>query len=238
MEQWLIPIVSSVLGGLVGGLFTYFGVRLTIKHEDKIKQKEDIKRQYDERPRLEITEFKDIKAVSSKAKFDCDFLLTKYKGARLENNYVLFDYDEKILNLKNLCCVEYKMLNTGKTEIDDICFICNQKEQISLLPLDQIDFYFAHNLPECEIWSNKRLIKPGDSLTIRVCYQKDLIIPFVFSAIVSIHIQDIKGVTWHQPLFCPKGETDNSKKESFRDFKEDRDMKSFIKNVEVILSKR
>ena len=202
-----------------------------------LKQKEELRRQYDERPRLEIVNFKELKPFYSKTKPDCDFLLTKYCGVSLEDGHVLFSYNESILDHKNLCCVEYKMQNTGKTEIDDICFICNYKEQFSLLPIDEIAFYSNHNLPECEVWTNKRPIKPGDSLTIRVCYLKDAVIPFVASAIVSIHMQDINGIMWHQPLFCPTGETDNSTRERLGDFKDDRDMKPLLKNIKEVLSK-
>ena len=35
-----IPIISSILGGLIGGLFTYLGVKLTIKNENELKKQE------------------------------------------------------------------------------------------------------------------------------------------------------------------------------------------------------
>lgn len=35
-----IPIISSILGGLIGGLFTYLGVKLTIKNENNLKKQE------------------------------------------------------------------------------------------------------------------------------------------------------------------------------------------------------
>ena len=34
--DWL-AFAGSILGGLIGGLFTFIGVSLTIKHEDKKK---------------------------------------------------------------------------------------------------------------------------------------------------------------------------------------------------------
>lgn len=36
MEIWfnvVIPIITSILGGLIGGLFTFLGVKLTIKND-------------------------------------------------------------------------------------------------------------------------------------------------------------------------------------------------------------
>ena len=37
--DWL-AFAGSILGGLIGGLFTYFGVRLTLKHEKEKEKKE------------------------------------------------------------------------------------------------------------------------------------------------------------------------------------------------------
>ena len=231
----IVPIISSVFGGIVGGLFTFLGVRYTIKHDDRQKQKEEMKKAYDERPRLEIKGFKDIKNVSSKAKFDCDFVLTRYEKIYMEDNCVLFSYDERIGNLKNLCCVEYQFANTGKTEIDDVCLICNYKEYLSLLPLKAVNFYLQRKIPEYIIWTEKRPIKPGDSLTVRVCYLNDKIIPFKISALVSIHMRDINGIMWRQPLFCPSGETDNSRMESFERYHEEKDFKPIAEHLRKIL---
>ena len=38
-------IIASILGGLVSGLFTFLGVWLTIRHENKKAHKEELKRQ-------------------------------------------------------------------------------------------------------------------------------------------------------------------------------------------------
>lgn len=37
--DWL-AFAGSILGGLIGGLFTYFGVRLTLKYEREKEKKE------------------------------------------------------------------------------------------------------------------------------------------------------------------------------------------------------
>ena len=38
-------IIASVLGGLVSGLFTFLGVWLTIRHENKKTRREELKQQ-------------------------------------------------------------------------------------------------------------------------------------------------------------------------------------------------
>lgn len=54
--DWL-AFAGSILGGLIGGLFTYFGVRLTLKHEMEKEKKKQILKADAEKPRLEIVKF-------------------------------------------------------------------------------------------------------------------------------------------------------------------------------------
>ncbi|CRH46507.1 Uncharacterised protein [Chlamydia trachomatis] len=48
--DWL-AFAGSILGGPIAGLFTYFGVRLTLKHERE-KKKEQLLKADAEKPRL------------------------------------------------------------------------------------------------------------------------------------------------------------------------------------------
>ena len=41
--DWL-SFAGSIIGGLIGGLFTFVGVKLTIRHEDQKKFEEEHKR--------------------------------------------------------------------------------------------------------------------------------------------------------------------------------------------------
>ena len=232
--DWL-AFVGSILGGLIGGLFTFIGVKTTLRHDDERKRKEELEKQYAERPRLEIISYKDIKPVSTRGKFDCDCILIGYQSIFLKDDDLHFSYDEGVGDLKSLCCVEYIFRNIGKTEIDGVCFVCNQKDKVSLVSRKEIEFYSEHDLPSCEVWCNKRFIKEGDTFALRICYLKDkMVLPYL-SAVVSIHIQDINGNVWHQPLFCPSKETDNSTRENYKVFREYRDMESTSKYIESIL---
>ena len=51
--DWL-AFAGSVLGGLISGLFTFIGVRLSISHDEYKRQRERIEKANDEKPRLEI----------------------------------------------------------------------------------------------------------------------------------------------------------------------------------------
>ena len=59
-----VQILASILGGLVGGLFTFLGVLITIAYERSKDTKEEMRRlkekeeeQVKARPRLEIQEY-------------------------------------------------------------------------------------------------------------------------------------------------------------------------------------
>ena len=38
----VIPVITALLGGIVGGLFTYLGVKQTLIHEKRLRE-EDLK---------------------------------------------------------------------------------------------------------------------------------------------------------------------------------------------------
>ena len=68
-------IIASILGGLVSGLFTFLGVWLTIRHENKKARQEELKRQkekeeqlFENRPRLEIMGYKKSPSIPHREK--------------------------------------------------------------------------------------------------------------------------------------------------------------------------
>ena len=222
--EWL-AFAGSVIGGLIGGLFTFFGVKLTLNHQDKQKRSEEFKKQYDERPRLEIKEFKDLDHSDFRTKCDCDCLILKIESVSKKDNVFQFTYDKNALDSKNLCSVEYKFINTGKTEIDGICIVSNYQQTTSLIETEYRELLIENKTLLYEVWAKKRFIKPGDSVSIRICYLKEKVIPCLPTAAVSIYLQDINGNIWHQPLFCPTNETDNSTRIGYEEFKNHRSVK-------------
>ena len=51
--EWL-SFCGSIIGGVIGGLFTFLGVRYTIMYENKKTRKAEIKEADKNKPRLEI----------------------------------------------------------------------------------------------------------------------------------------------------------------------------------------
>lgn len=61
------------MGGLIGGLFTCLGVRLTLKHEWEKEKKELLIKADAEKPRFEIVKYHDFDATKNNKKVnDCN----------------------------------------------------------------------------------------------------------------------------------------------------------------------
>lgn len=99
--DWL-AFAGSILGGLIGGLFTYFGVRLTLKHEMEKEKKEQILKADAEKPRLEIVKFLNFEETKHNRNInnDCNVLMLDIKTFADDNGRTRFFYDEQALRYR------------------------------------------------------------------------------------------------------------------------------------------
>ena len=228
MEWWatlLISLGSAVVGAIIGGFFTLFVENKKQKHQDALARKEELQKQYEERPRLELKQFKDLEHGKISSKCDCECILLNIESITENDGIFLFSYDEKALDLENLVCVEYLFKNTGKTEIDSICVVSTHPRTTSMIELEKRSFLINYKTLCYEAWSKKRFIKPGESVSIKVCYVKDKVMISPISACAVIYMEDINGHLWHQPLFCPTNEMENSNRANYKEFKDNKDIR-------------
>lgn len=229
--DWL-AFAGSILGGLIGGLFTFIGVSLTIKHEDKQKKLEELKMANENKPRLEIIRAVDFDLEAknmSKLHADINALVLKINSFKEEHGRAMFEYDYS-LDEKELHCFEFIMKNTGLTEIEDICLTSNLPKDTGLMNYYSSEMYLSNKLLSYDVWSDKRYLKPGSSLKVRIIFPKDkIIVSNLGSAIISIWLKDVNGMVWHQPLFVEKKETEISRLSSIKEFKNATDIETSIK---------
>ena len=231
MEWWgtlLISLASALVSGIVAGFFTMTVERRKQMRHDQEKTKEELQKQYEARPRLELKKYKDLKQGKIDSKVDFECLLLNFKNIKSTGESLFFVYDEKALDKNNLCCVQYEFVNTGKTEIDSICVISNQSRTTSIIELENKEFLIKNGLLCYEAWSKKRFIKPGQTISIKVCYIKDQVMYSPISAVAAIYMEDIDGHLWHQPLFCPTDAMENSNRASRKDFNDYRDVRAAL----------
>lgn len=220
--DWL-AFAGSILGGLIGGLFTYFGVRLTLKHEMEKEKKEQILKADAEKPRLEIVKFLNFEETKHNRNVnnDCNVLMLDIKKFADDNGRARFFYDEQALKDENLQFVEYELKNTGLTEIADICITGNLPRNLSLIELERKETYITENFLNYEVWSNKRYIKPGQSLKLRIYYIKDqVMVSNLGTPIITIWLNDVNGRYWSQLLASPNNQIEISRYIKYSEFRE------------------
>ena len=228
--DWL-AFAGSILGGLIGGLFTFIGVRLTIKHEEKQKVIEELKKANENKPRLEIIDSIDYDLDAKKASqlhADVTALVLRIASFKEEDGRALFEYDYS-LDEKNMHCFEFRMKNTGFTEIEDVCLTSNLQKDTGLMNYYNREMFLSNKLLSYDAWSDKGYIKPGGIIKIRVLFPKDkIVVSNIGSAIISIWLRDVNGRVWHQPLFVERKETEISRLSKNSDFKNATDIETAI----------
>ena len=228
MNETVITIISSVasalVGALVGGFITFLIEKKKFKAELLLEKKKEANLEYEKCPRLELREYKDLSEgkINSNADLECVFL--NFDRRIMKNESLNFSYDDRAIDINNLCCVEYVFENTGETEIDSVCLVSNEPKTTSLVELEHRTLLIENKILSYEAWSERRFIKPGEKVSFKVCYLKDKVIVSPISAVGVIYLQDINGNLWHQALFCPTKDVENSTRATFEEFKNNRDV--------------
>lgn len=227
--EWL-AFSGSVLGGLIGGLFTFFGVKLTLKHEKAKEEKEALIKAEENKPRLEVIKYSDFNATANKKSVnnDCNVLLLNIEKFEDDNGRARFFYNEDALDSNKLIYAEFELKNTGLTEIEDICIASNLPRNMSVIELERKEFYINENLLNYKVWSNKRYIKPGKSIKIRIYYIKDQIINGLISYPLTIWLHDVNGRYWEQNFGSPNNDVEKSRLSSRKHFIEQTDIDTAI----------
>ena len=205
MEIWsniIIPIIASILGGLVGGFFTYKGVKLTLKdererHDEQIelniigKNKEIIKN----RPILQC-----IKNSESSPSMQAIVYLVPFGEPELINKKdIIFHYPEKFEEKQNWEEYTIYLKNIGNKRITRSFLHFEDLKNINLYSdLDIYNWndslYGQHYFSDAITLSG--LIVPGEILELKIYYLKDL--PSSKNVLFDIYFEDENGNNWVQ----------------------------------------
>ena len=128
--EWWGTLLISLGSAIIGGLFTWFTAKSNQKHENKMKYKEKIDKANELKPRLEIKEYSDFNTKKDdELNEEClSILALGILGFSEKDGRVSFKYNNKAVKENDLVCAEYVFENTGKTEIEEICFSSNLSE--------------------------------------------------------------------------------------------------------------
>ena len=206
-----VQIVASLLGGLVSGLFTFVGVFLTISYqrkkdkaeEERIK-KEEKKKEFDNRPRFEIENYKGETLYEDEDSVDVGMLVCSIRDFK-NNGRALFYYDKEIKTPQEWVFAEYVLKNTGKTEISQAYFVTNLPKNTSIFNTSNGEnvMCYNNNFLNYKVRLDKS-VKPGQSVKIRVYFVRNKIVcSNIGNPLISIWLLDEYGKMWYQDLDAP-----------------------------------
>lgn len=205
MEIWsniIIPIITSILGGLIGGLFTFLGVKLTLKDERK---------RHDEQVRLNIIE-KNKEIIKNRPILQCIencesspsiqamvYLVPFGKPELINKKDIIFHYPEKFEEKQNWEEYTIYLKNVGNKRITRSFLHFEDLKKINLYSdLDIINWnnslYGQHYFSDALTLSVN--IAPGEILELNIYYLKDF--PNYKNVLFDIYFEDENGNNWVQ----------------------------------------
>ena len=227
--DWL-AFIGSILSGVIAGLFTFLGVKMTINHDNKVKRHEEKTKAESKKPRLEIIEYKKIEKFEID-RSDCDVVLLKIKGfvKNDERDTLEFIYNDRALAKTNLIGYKYVFKNIGMTEINNICLVCNLHRYVAITKLENVESIISDKYLNYDVSIDKNFIKQNEQFSVIFYYVENEILN---NAFVNFYMQDINGRYWRQLLFCPQNRIDISQSTTYKEFYDNCDVNYAIKCFE------
>ena len=222
MDEITTAIISSIFGAISGGIVNWILEKRKERREDKKEKEKENKKVYENRPGLDIVEYKDyIERPGYGIKKECDIniFLAKIANVVIDEDIVKAEFYDEHFNQEEWCCVIYTFRNMGKTDIQCINPVCNSKKDTILYDASQVKEFSAYGLINYSVWFEKKL-RVGETFTMKVCFHKSCVITGMFSALMSMVLQDDNGRYWSQPIFVPNEKIYNSNRISHKEYRE------------------
>ncbi|MFA6860706.1 MAG: hypothetical protein WCR30_04920 [Clostridia bacterium] len=194
IDQW-ITIVSAILGGLVGGLFTYIGVKTTLidgwrkeSVEREKLRKENILKIISNRPELEVVKVETIQSINTEVDFVpiIKYIVTEQDFRSVFKKNIISNLRERI---------NIKISNIGKTNIDEI--VLNIQDVKNTILLDNV--YSRENDIKKGYVNFTKIINTG----LKTEKSTYLIINFYGQCVNNVFyllFKDINGFYWKQEI--------------------------------------
>lgn len=223
-KEIIIAIISAVTGGVVTFLTTLALDQRKEKRDDRLEAKKLEREAFQNRPEMQIIDYKDYiirTGYGVKQKCDIEFFVAHIDNVTVEgkNKYAVVNahYKEEHLNVDEWCCVIYTLKNAGKTDISTTNIFWHVQELSCIFPAAEARQWAEGNLLNYS-YCYDRKIRVGESVSLKICYHKDAIVPEMFSAPVSVGMIDDNGRYWTQPLFAPQNKVYDSRAISSREY--------------------
>lgn len=118
MLEILIPILTTIIGAVLGSLGTFLITKYKYKREEQKRQEEEKKKLIEDKPDFEIINFWDFEQFSKlkKKTADLDVFVSNLTGVDTGSRFRAI-YDKSDLDRTNWVIQRFEFKNTGKTEV-------------------------------------------------------------------------------------------------------------------------
>ena len=209
-NEIIIAIVSAVAGGIVTLLTTLALDRRKEKRDDRLEAKKLQREVFQTRPEMQIIDFKDYISQTGygiKQKCDIELFVAHIEKTTIEGKkkraVVYAHFKDEHLDPSEWCCVMYTFKNAGKTDISAMDIIWHFQQSSCIFPAGEARQWADGNLLNYSYCYDKK-IRAGETISLKICYHKEAIIPGMLSATISLGMIDDNGRYWTQPLFAPQ----------------------------------
>lgn len=236
MEWWgtfLISVASAVVSSFVTWFLTSTTEKKKQKREDMRRLAEIREKANEKKPRLEIKNYAGIGVANRiqilRKEKPFSLLVLGIVGFEDKNGRPEFKYSDKALDEKYYDFVEYYLVNSGMTEIEDICFTSNLPRSMALFSLNNDKQLINNHVLNYEAWIDQRYIKPGERIAVRIYYVKNMIPTTILgSPELTIWLRGVNGYIWRQSLYAPTEQIEYPVMSDEAEFKEARDIAKAI----------
>lgn len=199
----VIPIITSVLGGLIGGLFTFIGVKLTIKNDNELK-KQEIRDRNKEKNKEIISNRPEFRVVQNKKtiKHEMEIYVLPYISPKLKTKEeIYFDYDKLDLKSDFWECKETIICNNGKRAIETGFLQLKYKSGVNIY--SKYEFYSWEKMPWAKNYYSDMMtlpdwIYPNECVKLKIYYPKD--IKQLQNIRFNCYMSDEDGNDWYQSV--------------------------------------
>lgn len=212
-KEIIIIIFTSCL---LTSLITAYFMKCSYKRKSQGIQQGLIKR-----PELKIIGYRDC---LTNPKFfgapgDMDVYVAPLKKVTFSEDKYFAHYKNECFDIKNRGFVEYTLKNVGSVDIRQISLVSNFKQTSCLFDVRN-SLSDMHNgllnyseVLDCHVSSD-------DTIIVKIYYTNNMILSGMFSASLSLQLEDNNGCYWEQALFAPSNKLYESHMISYEEFKD------------------
>lgn len=207
-------IIEAIITGLISGLFTVIGVKITIANENKWRKREEKKKEFNEKPKFKLKKG----TFRSENDADISIFAAPFIAKRDEENYIQFEYNDKLKENDKVVYYDYVFENIGKNAATEFSIVINSQKNASIFDFENKNEWMENHLINYSSLYDKGNIESGENIKLRIAYHEDVQFSSYFSATFSILYKDEYGNYWEQPFFERQGKLYEPIRKNYKEY--------------------